>query len=46
MFLVRRDELYDIDYLSPDEEELLNALMRQNGGFFVDYVAIEEDQPS
>ena len=32
MFLVRRDELYDIDYLSPDEEELLNALMRQNGG--------------
>lgn len=44
MFLVRRDELYDIDYLSPDEEELLNALMRQNGGFFVDYVAIEEDR--
>lgn len=44
MFLVRRDELYDIDYLSPEEEELLNALMRQNGGFFVDYVAIEEDR--
>lgn len=44
IFLVRRDELYDIKYLSPAEERVLNALMRSNGAFFIDYVTIEEDR--
>ncbi len=44
MFLVRRDELYNVDYLDADEERLLNALMRTNGGFFTDYVTVEENR--
>ncbi len=44
MFLVRRDELYNVDYLDADEERLLNALMRSNGGFFTDYVTVEENR--
>lgn len=44
VFLVRRDELYDIDYISPIEERVLNALMRIAGSFFIDYENIEEDR--
>ncbi len=44
MFLVRRDELYHVNYLSDTEEQILNTLMRTNGGFFTDYVGIEEDR--
>lgn len=43
MFLVRRDELYHVDYLDASEERILNALMRKNGGFFTDYVSINEN---
>lgn len=44
IFLVRRDELYGIDFTTPSEERVLNALLRSNGAFFIDYVAIEEDR--
>lgn len=44
MFLVNREELYGVDYLDASEEKLLNVLMRSNGGFFTDYVTIEEDR--
>lgn len=44
MFLVTREELYNVNYLDKDEERLLNVLMRTNGGFFTDYVTIEEDR--
>lgn len=44
IFLVRRDELYGIDYLSSEEERLLNVLMRSEGALFSDYVSIEEDR--
>ena len=44
MFLVRRDELYGIDYLDPHEERVLNALLRTHCGFFSDYVPVEEDR--
>ena len=44
MFLVRRDELYNIHYTNAAEERIMNALMRSNGGFFTDYVSIEEDR--
>ena len=44
MFLVRRDELYHIDYLDATEERILNALMRTNGGLFTDYMSIDEDE--
>lgn len=44
MFLVRRDELYHVDYLDAIEEQILNALMRKNGGFFTDYISIDEDE--
>lgn len=44
IFLVERNELYGINYLTLAEERVLNALMRSNGSFFTDYVAIEEDR--
>lgn len=44
IFLLRRDQLYEINYLNAEEEQLLNALMRQNGGYFTDYVRVEEDR--
>lgn len=44
IFLVRRDELYDINYLNAHEERLLNALLRSDGAFFIDYVTVEEDR--
>ncbi len=44
MFIVRRDELYQVDYITESEERILYSLMRTNGGFFTDYVGIEEDR--
>ena len=44
MFLLQRHELYDVDYLSETEERVMYALMRREGGFFADYVALEEDR--
>lgn len=44
MFLVTREELYDIHFMSDEEEQLLYAAMRTIGGFFADYMEIEEDR--
>lgn len=44
IFLVRRDELYSLDFLNAAEEQLLNAMMREHGGLFTDYVRIEENR--
>ena len=44
MFLVRRDALYDVHYLSREEDALINALLRTSGSLFTDYVNIEEDR--
>lgn len=44
MFLVTRDDLYQIHYMTAAEERLLNAIMRTNGGYFADYVPIVEDE--
>ncbi len=44
MFLVTREELYDIHFMSVEEEQLLNVAMRTIGGFFADYMEIEEDR--
>ena len=44
IFLLQRDELYDVHYLNREEDAVLNALLRLNGGFFADYVPIEEDR--
>lgn len=43
MFLVRRDELYHIDYLDCTEERILNTLMRTSGALFTDYMPIDEN---
>ncbi len=40
--LLRRDELYAIANLAPVEEKVLNALLRNYGGLFADYVFIDE----
>lgn len=44
IFLLQRHELYDVDYLSEEEERVMYALMRREGGFFADYVQLEEDR--
>ena len=44
MFLVTREDLYSINYIDADEERLLNAIMRTYGGYFADYVPLEEDR--
>ncbi len=43
MFLVTREELYDIHFMTAEEEQMLNVAMRTIGGFFADYMEIEED---
>lgn len=44
MFLVRRDELYHINYLTPTEEDILNCLMRTSGALFTDYMPVDENE--
>ena len=41
-FLVGRDDLYQLDHLSPDEERVVVALLRNYGGLFADYAFIDE----
>ena len=44
IFILQRDELYNVHYLNREEDAVLNALLRINGGFFADYVPIEEER--
>lgn len=42
MFLIDRNELYRLEQLSPNEEKLMTALLRNYGGLFTDYTYIDE----
>lgn len=42
MFLLGRNELYQLDSLSPEEDALITALLRDYGGLFTDYGYIDE----
>lgn len=42
MFLLNRDDFYRLNHLPPRTERLLQALMRQYGGLFSEYVYIDE----
>ena len=44
MFITTRDDLYRMDYLTPHEDAVLNAVLRIYGGVFADYVMVEEDR--
>ncbi len=41
--LTTRDDLYRVDYLTPAEERVLNAVLRLYAGLFADYVPVRED---
>ena len=41
-FLVGRDDLYRLEQVSPDEERVIVALLRNYGGLFADYGYIDE----
>ena len=41
-FLIKRDELYRLDQLSPDEDKVIVSLLRNYGGLFADYGYIDE----
>ena len=41
-FLVGRDDLYRLEPVSPDEERVIVALLRNYGGLFADYGYIDE----
>jgi len=41
-FLVGRDDLYRLDRVTPDEERVIIALLRNYGGLFADYGYIDE----
>lgn len=43
-FIVTRDELYDIATLRPEDEAVLDGLLRSCAGVFCDYVSIDEEQ--
>ena len=42
LFLVARDELYSLNYLTPLEEAVVQGILRNYGGIFSDYVYIHE----
>ena len=42
MFSLTRDQLYRLNQVSPDEERVITALLRNYGGLFVDYGFIDE----
>ena len=42
MFILERDELYNLRHTSADEERVVTALLRNYGGLFVDYQFIDE----
>ena len=41
-FLVGRDDLYRLDQVTPDEDRVIIALLRNYGGLFADYGYIDE----
>lgn len=41
-FLVGREDLYRLNQVSPDEERVIIALLRNYGGLFADYAYIDE----
>ena len=42
MFILSRDQLYQLDQLEPAEDRIITALLRNYGGLFVDYAFIDE----
>ena len=42
MFILERDELYQLQYAEPDEERVITALLRNYGGLFTDFGFIDE----
>ena len=42
IFLVRRDELYNLDGMEPKYDSLIRAILRSYGGIFADYINIDE----
>ena len=42
MFTIGRNELYRLEHVSPNEEKVITALLRNYGGLFVDYNFIDE----
>lgn len=42
IFTLSRNELYQLEELTPKEEQIITAMMRMYGGLFTDYVYIEE----
>ena len=42
MFILGRDNLYQLQYAEPDEERVITALLRNYGGLFTDYGFIDE----
>ena len=42
MFTISRNELYRLENVSPNEEKVITALLRNYGGLFVDYNYIDE----
>lgn len=42
VFTLERDELYQLQHLTKDEDAVVNTALRQYGGLFVDYVNISE----
>lgn len=42
MFTISRNELYKLENVSPNEEKVITALLRNYGGLFVDYNYIDE----
>ena len=44
LFLMQRDQLYQINYLEPMQESVMQALLRNYAGLFSDYVFVEEDR--
>lgn len=43
VMIVRRDDLYYLRSLSPLDDRVLNAILRQYSGLFADYVFIQEE---
>lgn len=43
LMIVRRDDLYYLRNLSPLDDKVLNAVLRQYSGLFADYVFIQEE---
>ncbi len=42
MFTISRNELYRLENITPNEEKVITALLRNYGGLFVDYNFIDE----